>query len=180
MTEIIILASDNPVKRLAVENGFCRTFSYRAFNIHLVSIPSSVSNQPASDGETLQGACNRAAGTAQKFPQLDYWVGIEWGVDRYDSEMAAFAWVVIRSNNQLGKARAGTFYLPLAIIALIKQGYELGDADDQVFDCSNSKQEKGAVGLRTNSLIDRAALYEQAVILALIPFVNPHLYPCIE
>ena len=180
MTKIIILASENPVKRLAVQNGFCRTFPQRAFNIHSVTIPSGVSDQPASDDETLQGACNRAAGAAQKFPQADYWVGIEGGVDAFHSELAAFAWVVIRSNNQSGKARTGNFYLPPAIIALIKQGFELGVADDQVFGRSNSKQEKGAVGLLTHNRIDRAALYEQAVILALIPFVNPDLYPCVE
>ena len=41
---------------------------------------------------------------------------------------------------------------------------------------SNSKQDNGAVGLLTDSVIDRAQLYEQAMILALIPFKNEILY----
>jgi non-canonical (house-cleaning) NTP pyrophosphatase len=49
-------------------------------------------------------------------------------------------------------------------------------ADDIVFSCSNSKQDNGAVGLLTDNVIDRAQLYEQAVILALIPFKNERLY----
>ena len=40
----------------------------------------------------------------------------------------------------------------------------------------NAKQVNGAVGLLTNDLIMRAEYYETAVLLALIPFVNPDLY----
>jgi len=60
---------------------------------------------------------------------------------------------------------------------LIRQGKELGEADDIVFGRSNSKQENGAVGLLTDNAIDRAQLYEHAMILALIPFKNEALYP---
>ena len=53
---------------------------------------------------------------------------------------------------------------------------ELGDADDQVFGTHNSKQKGGAVGLLTHQLIDRTAYYREAIILALIPFVQPEFY----
>jgi non-canonical (house-cleaning) NTP pyrophosphatase len=53
---------------------------------------------------------------------------------------------------------------------------ELGQADDQVFNQSHSKQKNGAVGLLTNDLIDRSEYYKQAVILALVPFLKPELY----
>jgi non-canonical (house-cleaning) NTP pyrophosphatase len=59
---------------------------------------------------------------------------------------------------------------------LIRQGKELGEADDLVFNRSNSKQDNGAVGLLTGNVIDRAQLYEQAVILALAPFKNTEWY----
>jgi non-canonical (house-cleaning) NTP pyrophosphatase len=52
----------------------------------------------------------------------------------------------------------------------------LGEADDIVFGRSNSKQDNGAVGLLTDNVIDRAQLYEHAMILALIPFKNELLY----
>jgi len=58
----------------------------------------------------------------------------------------------------------------------VRQGKELGEADDLVFAKENSKQDNGAVGLLTGNVIDRTALYQQAVVLALIPFKNPHLY----
>ena len=51
-----------------------------------------------------------------------------------------------------------------------------GDADDVVFERSNSKQANGAVGLLTGDVITRASLYAHAVVLALIPFRNMELY----
>jgi inosine/xanthosine triphosphatase len=109
-------------------------------------------------------------------PDADYWVGIEGGVEEIDGRLAAFAWVVIRSSDQAGRARTGAFFLPEAVAHLVRDGMELGDADDRVFGCTDSKREGGAVGLLTGGTIDRTGLYQHAVALALIPFRNADLY----
>jgi non-canonical (house-cleaning) NTP pyrophosphatase len=75
----------------------------------------------------------------------------------------------------MGKSRTGTFFLPVEVARLIREWKELGEADDIVFNRSNSKQENGAIGILTGDIIDRAQLYEQAVILSLIPFKNETL-----
>jgi non-canonical (house-cleaning) NTP pyrophosphatase len=75
-----------------------------------------------------------------------------------------------------GKARSGTFFLPTKIAALVREGKELGEADDIVFLQRDSKQNNGAIGLLTDNVIDRTLLYEHAVILALLPFKNEVLY----
>ena len=90
--------------------------------------------------------------------------------------MMAFAWIVVKSREQEGKSRSGSFLLPRPIVDLIRQGVELGDADDRVFGRSNSKQGNGAIGILTNDVIDRTGLYEHAVILALTPFIKKELY----
>ena len=90
--------------------------------------------------------------------------------------MLAFAWISIISRHRQGEARTATFTLPPKISELIHQGIELGVADDLVFKRSNSKQSNGAVGILTHDLIDRAEYYRPAIILALIPFINPQLY----
>jgi inosine/xanthosine triphosphatase len=172
----IVLASNNPVKVQAALNGFCRMFPEEKFQAALVSAASEVSDQPMSDKETLRGALNRARNAARLIPSADYWVGIEGGVEDTDGEMAAFAWVVVCSQELIGKGRTGTFFLPVQVADLIRQGKELGEADDLVFNRSNSKQDNGAVGLLTGNVIDRAQLYEQAVILALAPFKNTEWY----
>ena len=182
----IVVASHNPVKQQAALDGFQRMFPGQAFDIQAIEVPSGVSDQPVSDDETLQGALNRARQARRLLPQADFWVGIEGGVqlasanpDQLASgsdEMAVFAWVVVVSVTKLGKARTGAFFLPPVVMRLVKEGSELGEADDIVFGRTNSKQKNGAVGLLTGDVIDRRLYYEQAVVLALIPFRNPDLY----
>jgi inosine/xanthosine triphosphatase len=172
----IAVASRNPVKVQAALAGFRRMFPDEQYQARQVPAPSGVSDQPASDAETLRGALNRAEGAARLDPEADYWVGLEGGIQEQDGEMVAFAWIVVRSPEATGKARTGAFALPPRVAGLVRQGMELGEADDIVFGRTNSKQEDGAIGLLTGNVIDRAALYEQAVILALVPFKNPDLY----
>ena len=176
MDSRVVVASENPVKIEAVRCGFERMFPGWRFEIEGLSAPSGVSEQPLSDQEALQGAINRAQNAMRSAPQATYWVGVEGGVQAEQDGMSAFAWIVVQSRGMLGKGRTGTFYLPPAIADLVNQGFELGQADDIVFGKSNSKQENGAIGLLTGDVIDRTGLYEQAVILALIPFKNAARY----
>ncbi len=119
---------------------------------------------------------NRAKFVKKSYPLANFWVGIEGGVEIIGDEIAAFAWVYVLSESHVGKSRSGLFFLPKSVADLIRAGIELGDADDIVFKKQNSKQSDGAVGILTNSVIDRIQLYEHAIILALIPFVNEGLY----
>lgn len=113
---------------------------------------------------------------AKKIREADFWVGIEGGVQAEDNGLAAFAWIVIYGAGKKGEARTATFMLPQKVSHLVAGGLELGTANDLVFRESNSKQKNGAVGLLTHNQIDRTELYRQAVVLALIPFVNSGLY----
>lgn len=174
--ETIVVASQNPVKIQSVRRGFARTFPEDAFAIRTVSVPSGVSHQPRSDQETLQGALTRARNAAEAVPSGDFWMGIEGGVAELGGEMAAFAWIVVLSPTRTGKSRTGAFFLPPAVANLVRQGKELGEADDIVFDLDNSKQAAGAIGILSGNTVDRTELYEQAVVLALLPFKNPELY----
>lgn len=177
----VIITSQNPVKLQAAVSGFKKMYPVEQFEFEILSTPSGVSDQPFSDEETLTGAMNRSYQAYKNAPQADFWIGIEGGIEERSGEMTAFAWVVIRGKSQdgkvkVGKGRTGTFFLPPPIVNLIHQGMELGEADDVIFQRNNSKQENGAVGLLTGNVIDRQELYEQAVILALIPFKNFALY----
>jgi inosine/xanthosine triphosphatase len=173
----IVLASENPVKIQAVLNGFQKMFPHEIFQIQTVVVPSGVSVQPLTSAETLAGAMNRAQNATNIITKADFWVGVEGGVEVTEKgEMAAFAWVVVIGENIVGKSKSGTFFLPPPVCHWLRQGKELGEADDIVFGRQNSKQDNGAIGLLTNNVIDRKALYEHAVILALVPFKNPALY----
>ncbi len=172
----VIIASKNPVKIEAVKNGFRKMFPNLNFEFVGKSLNSGVADQPMSDAETYLGANNRVKSAEQNYPDGDFYVGIEGGLERKKNEMQAFAWVVIKSNDKIGKSKTASFYLPNKIIKLISQGKELGEADDIVFGLENSKQQNGAVGILTNNVMTRGSYYTEAVILALIPFLNEDLY----
>jgi inosine/xanthosine triphosphatase len=172
----IVVASKNPVKLEAVKEGLS-VFLNEPIEVLGVSVESGVSDQPMSDMETILGAEKRVENIQCQFPDYDFYVGIEGGVEESVSGLMAFAWIVISNGTTTGKARTAGFFLPPQISVLIHQGMELGDADDIIFSKQNSKQQNGAVGLLTNDLITRKSLYLPAVQMAFIPFLNPELYP---
>ena len=172
----VIVTSENPVKVEATRRGFGRLFPDEPLTLSTLAVPSGVRGQPLSSDETLQGAIQRVQAAMDQGPPADYWVGIEGGIEVDGDEMASFSWIVVRSPERCGKSRTGLYYLPPRMAQLVRQGVELGEANDIVFATAHSKRGSGAIGLLTDQVLDRTQLYEQAVILALVPFKNAALY----
>lgn len=177
----IVVASQNPVKLEAVRQGF-ESMGFTEFDIIGIKVGSGVSDQPMSDDETLTGAKNRVENICLEFPDADFRIGIEGGIQPHGNQFESFAWIYIswaEDKNRpegYGQSRTSSFQLPPAVQQLIKEGHELGTANDIIFGQSNSKQKGGAVGLLTNNTVTRTQLYRQAVQLALIPYQNKNLY----
>ncbi len=173
---LVIVGSKNPVKIACTESAFTEAFA-KGFVVNGITAASQVSDQPKGDEETYLGARNRVINAKKSFPEADYWVGIEGGIGEDVRGMYAFAWIFVENKSGLqGKSKTGTFYLPEAIATLIHSGMELGAADDQFFAKENSKQNGGSVGILTHGAITRQTYYNQAIILALIPFLNNELF----
>lgn len=89
-----------------------------------------------------------------EYPDADFWVGLEGGVDLHDDEMAVSGWVVVEDRTgRVGKSMTNTIYLPPKVAKLVAGGMELGEADDIVFGTTNSKQSNGAVGILTGDVL---------------------------
>lgn len=172
----VVVGSGNPVKLQAVRQAFLRVFPHISCEVEGRKVASGVADQPQSDAETLRGAEQRARACRSVAPNADYWIGLEGGIARREGAVEAFAWMVVMGRRQLGKARSASFMLPPKVVELLDEGLELGAANDKVFGHTHSKQKQGAVGLLTHNLIDRTELYAQAVVLALIPFLNESLF----
>ncbi len=174
----VIVASQNPVKIASAKLGFKKMFPNETFAFEGVKTDSGINDQPQNNEETFTGACNRAEQASQQYPDADYWVGQESGIDTFYDEMNAYSWVVIKAKSgKLGKSKTCTFFLPPAVSNLVTQGKDLGEADDIVFGRSQSSQVNGAIGLLTGDVLTRTSYYIDAVALALVPFKNPTLYP---
>jgi len=172
-TRHVVVASQNPAKMRAVQQAFALQFPGASIGYTATEAESGVSDQPLSDEETRRGAQNRAAKARQSHPDLDYWVGLEGGIETFGDQLMTFAWMaVLDKEGKLGTARTVSLPLPPAVRKLIDEGMELGEANDQVFSTVNSKHEGGAFGLLTGGRYTREGVYTEALVLALLPFVN--------
>jgi len=169
----VVIASHNPAKIRAVNEAFTLQFPGETIDFVPASVESGVSDQPLSDEETRHGARNRARNASAMNPGADYWVGLEGGIETIDNQLMAFAWMAVLGPDQrIGEARTVTLPLPPAVKTLVDQGLELGDANDKVFSTVNSKHLGGAFGLLTNGIYTREGVYTEALVIALVPFVN--------
>ena len=167
---VIKVASANPAKIKAVASAFAEVFPDQDLDVQGIAVPSGVAAQPMTSDETLLGAINRVAALTEY--EADYRVAIEAGLD---AEFT-FAWMVIEHQGKIGKARSASLMLPPAALAELKQGKELGDVMDTLFDQTNIKQKGGAIALLTQNKLSRSSVYHQALILAMIPFLNKDLF----
>lgn len=168
----IIVASTNPAKITAVTDAFTAAFPQQIFTTTGISTDSSVRNQPLTCDETLLGANNRVISCRERYPNADYIVGLEAGLD----DNFTFAWMVIEHQGRKSTARSASLPLPPLALEKIAQGMELGDVMDEMFAQQNIKQKGGAIAMLTHHLLSRSSVYQQALILALIPFLHPELY----
>lgn len=165
----VVIASLNPAKINAVKSAFESAFPNQSFEFEGVSVPSDVADQPMDNEETHRGAVNRVNNAKQSKQGGDYYVGIEAGLDGG----CTFAWMVIESQGLIGESRSASLMLPPAVVEQLSPTVELGDVMDKTFGTDNIKQKGGAIALLTQHQLTRSSVYHQALILALIPFVNP-------
>ncbi len=167
----IAVASANPAKINAVKHCFTEVFPDIHCEVQGYAVPSGVAAQPMSSAETLLGAQNRIQALKQ-IQQADFYVSIEAGLD---AEFT-FAWMLIEHQGKQGMARSASLMLPPSALAQLQQGAELGDVMDLMFGTDNIKQAGGAIALLTGNRLSRSSVYQQALILALIPFLQPKLF----
>ena len=174
----IVVGSINPVKITATQAAFERYFTQ--VHVEGLAVEPGVPSQPIGT-ETFVGAENRATMLGSENERrgmgADYVVGIEGGILSLHNVWFSFGAVCIM--DQQGHSGMGTsplFPLPKKVVKEINKGKELGHIIDTLSDSSNSKQKGGAIGFLSHNQISRHDIYEQAVIMALLPFLNPQLY----
>lgn len=171
----IVVGSQNPAKIQAVESTFAGLFSQCQIHCHGVDAPSNVADQPMDEQETLEGAQNRVDFCRRNY-KADYYVAIEGGVDKFSYGPATFAYVVIADSDKQSVGRSANLPIPDSVHLSLSQGAELGPLMDSLFNTHNIKQKGGAIGLLTNGVETRSSSYQQALTLAMAPFLHPQRF----
>ncbi len=170
---VVRVGTDNPVKVRAVRRAF-ESLSWRA-TVSRVRVPTDVPEQPFG-AEASRGAVARARaalGTA------DLGVGIEAGLvweptvgDYFDVQYCAIV-------DRAGRVTVGHgpgFSYPPSVVRRVKEGMTVGDAMAQLTGIRGIGSKQGAIGYLTDRRLDRDALTESAVLMAMVPRIRRDLY----
>ncbi len=168
----VVVGSTNPVKINAVRAVLARAGLEAV--VEGRAVPSSVSDQPVGDEETIRGAVARARG-ALASDGADLGVGIEGGVvNDATGAMRTCAWAaIVSTDGRQGVGGSLAMPLPGVVADAVRGGLELGHAMDRLTGSHDTKRGAGAVGILTSGLVDRQQAYEVLVSYALAPFLTP-------
>jgi inosine/xanthosine triphosphatase len=172
----VAVGSRNPVKIDATRKAFRAVWPEKKWEVAGVDVVSGVSEQPMSDKKSIKGATNRAKRAIKK-KGADFGVGLEGGLQKIGRKWFDCGWaVIIDKKENAGTASSVRIETPSKMIKMIKNGMELGEANDKLFGKDNSKQKEGHFGLMSNNLITRTQGYKSALIMALTRFIHPKLW----
>jgi inosine/xanthosine triphosphatase len=172
----VAVGSRNPTKLDAVRAAFEAVFPKRKWQIVGADVCSGVPDQPLSDEAGVEGAANRAK-EALAATSAEYGVGLEGALQEIGGRWFEAGWmVVVDARGTVGVGASARLEVPPRMMELIREGLELGEVCDRVFNETNSKQAQGFFGLATGGAISRMQGYRDGVVMALAALLHPELY----
>ncbi len=146
-------------------------------SVEAIPIPvEGLKPQPVGFRELLRGALVRAA-TALERASADYGVGVEAGpvlVEGVPVELQVAAIVDREGCVSIGFSQG--FMLPSVWTDRVLEGVELGDIASKELKRPGIGVRQGLIAYLTSGLISRGDLTFDALVMALVPRLNPQLY----
>lgn len=156
----VAIGSKNKTKVRAVENVFISVINPQ---IVAIDVPSGVSAQPFSDEETMKGAKNRAY-RALVETDSDIGIGLEGGVMETGEGLLLCNWGALKLKDGSEFIAGGArILLPEEISEGLRKGFELSHVMDEYTSKHDVRSNEGAIGIFTNSLIQREEMFTHIV-----------------
>ena len=174
----VAVGSLNELKIEAVRRVFEEYFP-RVF-VEAVSV--DVPPQPIGFEETLRGAVKRGLEALRRL-DADYGVGIEAGLIQMPYTITGYVdqhiCAIIDRDERVTLGFSASFEFPAEVVERILAGkaVEAEEVMDKIAGTKEIGKGIGAIGYLTSKKMNRIDLCVQAVISALIPRLNSHLYP---
>ncbi len=175
---IVALGSLNEIKIKAAEICFKRFFREAVIKAVSIDVPP----QPIGLEETLRGAVLRGYEAMKRY-QADLGVGVEAGLIKSPYSITGYVdqhiCAIIDQEERVTVGSSMTLEFPEEVIDKIMRG-EACEAEEVMEEISGIREigrKKGAVGYLTRNYVQRLDLCVQAITSALIPRINPELYP---
>lgn len=170
---VVRVGTDNPVKVRAVRRVLEDLFD--RVRVRGVAVPTGVPEQPV-DQQAAVGAMNRARSA---LGEADFGVGIEAGL-LWDASVGDYLDVqycaVVDRSGRVTLGHGPGFEYPPGVITRVKSGKTVSEAMADLTGVREIGSKYGAIGYLTERRMDRDALTEAAVLMALVPRIRRELY----
>jgi inosine/xanthosine triphosphatase len=174
----VVVGTANPIKVKAVENVLSRFFKV---TVCAKDVPSQVSPQPVGLGATVEGAIARAKNALAAIVDADLGVGVEAGLIPVPGTISGYLdqqfACIIDKEGRITLGGGPSFEYPSFIVSrVLSEAVEVGVIMGELTGIKDLGRKQGAIGYFSKGQMDRMALTEQAVLMALIPRLNEDLY----
>lgn len=164
----ILIGTHNKAKTKAVQT--ISSIYYPDAIFENIEVPSLVSDQPMSQEETRLGAINRAKHLMEDTDAL-FGIGLEGGVQEIDGQMYICNWgALVTLEGDVFTATGAGVPLPKEIAEQLLAGAELGPVMDVFTNKHDIRHDEGAIGVFSNGLVNRSAMFEHIMLLLIGQF----------
>ncbi|MCX8182507.1 MAG: inosine/xanthosine triphosphatase [Candidatus Methanomethyliaceae archaeon] len=175
---IIAVGTSNPIKVRAVKNVFSKFFRV---TVVMKQVPSKAPPQPVGLDSTIEGAISRARGALDAEPAAELGVGIEAGIISIPRTLSGymdqqFAAIVDRSGRVTLGGGPSFEYPRFLVKRVLDERIEVNNIMAELTGEPFLGHKEGAIGYFSKGTMNRTALTELAVLMALIPRLNEDLY----
>ena len=172
MNKKIILASKSLVKKEALSKSLIQLIPSSHFDIVQIDADAEGS-EPFGEDAIVGQILEEIKNIKVKQPDADFYIAMEGGVRETDAGMEEVAFVIVEDNkSRRSLSRSVSFPVPPEVAQKVREGMPFGDAVDQVYSTENIKGGQGFVGLLTNGVVNKEALYFQPIVVALSKFLK--------
>ena len=172
----VAVGSTNKVKVDAVRNIFTQAFGL----VEIVSVEPEhgIEKQPMEQ-RVVEGAIRRAKNALEK-THADLGVGVEAGLflnrilgRHLDIQYCA----IVDSSGRCTVGHGPGFEYPPEVVKAVLAGGTVGDMMSKLTGIEDIGHKSGSIGYLSDGMIDRTALTEISVLMALVPRIRRELYP---
>jgi len=159
------------------------------FEVVGLEVESGVGHTPATCGELMRGARQRAEAVVEhargKGENWKYFVGLEGGLEvlQENGNRRVFleSWAYVTDGVRGHFGRSGGVEIPEALAhQVLEEGVELSVAIDKFAGDVGIRDAQGAWGVLSSNLITRQEAFRVAVIAAFAPFYNEKMYRAVR
>ncbi len=168
----ILLASKSKIKAETVRDAVALLFPNSILELvqHDVEDPGP---EPFGNDAVINQIRKSIEKIQENDSDADFYIGMEGGVREYNGEMEEIAYVMVSDKtNRISLSQAVSFPIPPNVAQKVREGIPFATAVDELYSTKDIKNNQGFVGLLTNGVVDKKALYFQPTVVALSKFVK--------